>query len=67
MAQNNPAGEYSNIKSAQFCLDSDSSDIDSYSDSDSDSDSYSGWLWFNLWLSFVMAQNDRGGVYISFK
>ena len=38
-----------------------------YSDSDSDGDSYSGWLWFNLWLGFVRAQNDRAGVYINFK
>ena len=43
------------------------SDCDSESDSDSDSDSNSGWLWFNLWLGFVMAQNDRIGEYIYFK
>ena len=57
MAKNDRASEYS-------C---DSSDSDSYNESDSDGDSYSGWLWFNLWLGFVMAQNNRAGVYINFK
>ena len=49
MAQNDRAGEYINFKLAQFCLDGDSIDSDSYSDSDSDCESYSGWLWLNLW------------------
>ena len=39
MAQNYQAGEYVNVKQANFCPDSDSNDSDSYSDSDSDSDS----------------------------
>ena len=65
MAQKDRAGEYINFTSAQFCLNSDSSDSDSYSDSDGDS--YSGWLWLNLWLGFVMAQNDRAGEYINSK
>ena len=63
MAQNNRVGEYILFTSAQFCLNSDSSDSDSYSDGDS----YSGWLWFNLWLGSVMAQNDRAGEYINSK
>ena len=67
MAQNDRAAEYVNFKQANFCPDSDSSDIDSYSDTDSDGDSYSGWLCFNLWLGFVIAQNDRSGEYVNFK
>ena len=69
MAQNDRAVEYITFTSAQFCLNSDSSDGDSYSDSDShsdsDGDSYSGWLRLNLWLGFVMAQNNRAGEYIN--
>ena len=55
------------LNKGYFCPASDSSDSDSYSDSDSDGDNYSGWLWFNLWSGFVMAQNDRAGDYINFK
>ena len=65
MAQNGRTGEYIDFTSAQFFLNSDSSDSDSYSDSDGDS--YSGWLGFNLWLGLVIAQNDWAGVYINFK
>ena len=39
MAQNDWAGEYINFTSAQFCINSDSSDSDSYSASDGDSQS----------------------------
>ena len=61
IAQNNRAGEYINFSKANFPPDSDSSDSDSYSYSDSAGDSYIGQLWFNLWLGFVMAQNDLAG------
>ena len=61
MAQNYQAGENNNLIKAYFCPNSGSSDIDSYSVSDSDGDSYSGWMWFDLWLGFVMAQNYRAG------
>ena len=64
MDQNDRVDVYINFKLAQFCLDGDSSDSDSYSDSDGDS--YSGWLWLNLWLCSMKAQNDRAGVYICF-
>ena len=60
-AQNDQVDEYINSEKADFCPDSDSSD--SYSDSGSDS--YSGWLWFNLQLGFVMAQNKQAGEYIN--
>ena len=61
MAQNDQAGEYINSKKAHFCLDNDSSESHCYSDSNGDSNS--GWLRFNLWLGFVMAQNDQAGEY----
>ena len=49
------------LTSDYFFPDSDSSDSDTYSYSDSVCDSYIGRLWFNLWLGFVMAQNDQTG------
>ena len=75
MAQNDRHSEYLKFKPEFFCMDSEFSDSDSYSYSncdsdsysDSDSDSYSGWLWFNLWLGFVLAQNDQDSVYINFE
>ena len=67
MAQNDRAGEYIFSKKRFFCPDSDSSDSDSFRDSDNDGDSYSGWLWFNLWLGFVRAQNDHAGVNNNFR
>ena len=59
MAQKDRAGVYINIWYAGYCLGTDSCESESDSDSDSDSNSDSGWLRFNLWLGFMMAQNDN--------
>ena len=66
-AQNYRPGKNINLREPYAGQDSDSSESNSYIDSKSDHDSLSSWLWFNLLLGFMMAQNDRAGGYITFK
>ena len=67
MAQNDRAGEYTNLRYSVYSLDSDSSNSDSESDSDGDSDRDSVSLCFHLRFGFMMAQNDRAGEYINLR
>ena len=57
--QNDRAGEYNNVKLADFCPDYDSSD--SHSDNYRDCDSESVSLRFHLGFGFIMAQNNLAG------
>ena len=66
MAQNDWPGEYTHIRYAGFCLDSNSSDIDSIN-SDSDIDSDSVCSCFHLQFCFMIAQNYQAGEYINIK